>query len=124
TVTFFIEDKNEPHKLGIALIDMRKNVFSYSSIIGHDTSDIGDIEIPSNEFDGFLKFNAADCQHHIHELFPTATMVTLATNMKEFRMITKGSGGNGPLSPRQMLFRPADGGVTFMRKNPFMQAGN
>ena len=71
------------------MLNGKKHTFTHTTVVGNETSEMEDISIPSQDFGGFLEFSASDFQHHIHELFQTATVVTFATNMKDFRMITK-----------------------------------
>lgn len=76
------------------------------------------ITIPAQEFGGFIIIPAVDFQNHIHELFQTATVVTLATNMKDFRMVAQGTANSGHISPRHLVFNPSVNGIRFTKKNP------
>jgi len=89
SLTFYIADKAEKHNLGIIMVNGKRHTFNHTTIVGNETSEMENIQIPAKKFGGFLQFSASDFQHHIHELFQTATVVTFATNMKDFRMITK-----------------------------------
>jgi hypothetical protein len=100
------------------MLNGKKHIFNHTTVIGSETSEMENIDIPPKEFGGFLEFPAADFQHHIHELFQTATVVSFATNMKDFRMITQGTANGGQFSPRQIIFYPSVDGVKFMDKNP------
>ncbi len=100
------------------MVNGKKHTFNHTTVVGSETSEMGDIQIPSKEFGGFLEFPASDFQHHIHELFQTATVVTFATNMKDFRMITQGNSNCGQFSPRHIIFYPSTDGVKFTKSNP------
>jgi hypothetical protein len=113
SLTFFIADKNKPHDLGIFQISFKKDIFSYLTVTGNETSEMEDLDIPDQKYDGFLEFSAPDFQHHIHELCQTANVVTFATNFKNFRMITKGAPNAGHFTPRHLVFNPSDEGIKF-----------
>src|SRR5690606_14535549 len=102
------------------MVNAQKNTYSYTTIIGSETSEMEDIFIPSTEYGGFLEFNASDFQNHIHELYQTAPVVEFAleSNLKDFRMKTQGPQGDGPFFPRHLVFYPSEQGVKFTRENP------
>lgn len=102
------------------MVNAQKNTYSYTTIIGSETSEMEDIIIPATGYGGYLEFNAADFQNHIHELYQTAPVVVFAleSNLKDFRMITQGSQGDGPSFPRHLIFYPSEQGIKFSRNNP------
>jgi len=95
-----------------------KHSFNHTKVLGGPL-DVANIQMPTQNYDGFMEMSSAKFQHHIHELFQTATVVTFATNKKDdFRMITQGTTNGSPYEPRTIILTPSDDGIRFTKQNP------
>lgn len=113
-INFYIKNPKEEMTLGILTTNMRKGVYNNTTVIGNENGLLDDIKIPSQKFKGFLQMSAIDFQQNIHELFQTATVVTFATNYKDFRMITQNTSTGGIYAPRHLIFDPTKNGIRFL----------